>query len=132
MSRLLLDANILSDIIRNASGQAAARFRQRRPDCLTSIFVAGELHYGLARHPSRRLQDRVADVLALIPVHPCEPPTERHYGSIRAGLERAGQLIGPNDLWITAHALALDCTLVTANEREFRRVPGLRVENWLA
>ena len=71
-------------------------------------------------------------VLTELPVLPFEPPADRVYGGIRAYLERVGMPIGPNDLFIAAHALALDLTLVTANKREFRRVPGLKVENWLA
>ena len=55
-----------------------------------------------------------------------------HYGSIRTDLESAGATIGPNDLLIAAHARAADLTVVTGNDREFRRVPGLRVENWSA
>ena len=63
-------------------------------------------------------------------------PQTRHsidavYGVIRAGLERTGQPIGANDLLIAAHALALGLTVVTDNEREFSRINGLRVENWL-
>ena len=54
-----------------------------------------------------------------------------HYGRIRVHLESAGEVIGPNDLLIAVHACAADLTVVTGNEREFRRVPGLRVENWL-
>ena len=54
-----------------------------------------------------------------------------HYGRIRSDLESAGETIGPNDLLIAAHARAAGLTVVTANEREFGRVPGLRVENWL-
>ena len=60
-----------------------------------------------------------------------EEPTDQCYGQLRAALERQGQLIGPNDMLIAAHALALDCVMVTANQAEFARVPGLRVENWL-
>ena len=55
-----------------------------------------------------------------------------YYGEMRASLERAGTPIGANDLWIAAHALAADLTVVTNNEREFRRVPGLKMENWAA
>lgn len=54
------------------------------------------------------------------------------FGAIRAELERRGETIGNNDLWIAAHAQAAGLTLVTNNEREFRRVPGLKVENWAA
>ena len=62
---------------------------------------------------------------------PLEKPVDLHYGEIRAFLSRAGKPIGGNDLFIAAHASALDLTLVSANIREFSRVPGLRVENWL-
>ncbi len=54
-----------------------------------------------------------------------------HYGDIRASLQKSGQLIGNNDLWIAAHARSQDWTLVTNNEKEFLRVNGLRVENWV-
>jgi len=53
-----------------------------------------------------------------------------HYGEIRAALQKKGAMIGPNDLWIAAHARAAALVLVSNNEREFRRVPGLKVENW--
>ena len=67
------------------------------------------------------------DILADLPVD-----IGIHYGSIRTHLESTGATIGPNDLLIAAHARAADLTVVTGNDREFRRVPGLRVENWLA
>jgi len=63
---------------------------------------------------------------------PFEEPADLIYADIRATLEKSGTPIGANDLFIAAHALALNATLVTGNEREFRRVPGLEVENWLA
>lgn len=70
-------------------------------------------------------------ILAALPVLPLELPADAGYAQIRCALEQAGQPMGPNDLLIAAHALALQCTLVTANEREFARVPGLAVVNWL-
>jgi tRNA(fMet)-specific endonuclease VapC len=66
----------------------------------------------------------------LIPVQALDAPAAAHYGKLRAGLEKSGSLIGAYDLLIAAHALALGLTLVTNNVREFRRVPGLRLENW--
>ena len=63
---------------------------------------------------------------------PLETPVDRHYGAVRQQLARQGTPIGPNDLLITAQALALDLTVVTANVQEFSRVPGLGVENWLS
>ena len=60
-----------------------------------------------------------------------EAPVDAIYGVIRAGLEQLGQPIGANDLLVAAHAMALDLTLVTDNEREFLQIDDLRVENWL-
>jgi tRNA(fMet)-specific endonuclease VapC len=62
---------------------------------------------------------------------PFDSPADEYYGSIRARLETAGTPIGGNDLLIAAQALALDLTLVTGNDKEFSRIEGLRVENWL-
>jgi len=64
-------------------------------------------------------------------VLPLEAPAEQAYAEILAYLERTGQIIGPNDLLIAAHALSLGLVAVTDNAREFERVPGLTVENWL-
>ncbi len=69
--------------------------------------------------------------LQTIPVLPLDVPADAGYGRIRATLEAAGQTIGLNDLLIGAHAQALGLTLVTDNVREFSRIPGLSVENWL-
>ena len=65
-------------------------------------------------------------------VLPLEAPADRHYAHIRHHLARQGTPIGPNDLLIAAHALALNLTVVTANTREFDRVPNLKIENWLS
>jgi tRNA(fMet)-specific endonuclease VapC len=72
----------------------------------------------------------LAALLETVQVLPLPLEAARRYGELRAQLQRIGQPIGSNDLWIAAHALADDLTLVTNNEREFQRVPGLRVENW--
>jgi tRNA(fMet)-specific endonuclease VapC len=98
---------------------------------LTSLVVAGELRYGAKRSGSPALVARVDELLAHLPVAPLRAPTDRRYAEIRAVLGADGTPIGPNDLWIAAHALALGATVVTGNEREFRRVQGLRVENWI-
>ena len=71
-------------------------------------------------------------VLAALEILPFDQPADRHYGEIRQALERAGTPIGANDLLIAAHALAQGLTLVTANETEFIRVPGLAFENWMS
>ena len=131
--RFLLDTNIISSLVRDPQGAAAARVgREAAADLMTSIVVIGEIAFGFARQPSRALERQTAKILRGIHILDLDEAVAATYGAIRAELERVGTPIGANDLWIAAHALALDATLLTANEREFRRVPGLRVENWSA
>jgi len=128
----LLDTNIISDIIRNPFGPAARHVEEIDPkEICTSIVVAAELRYGCAKKGSAKLLARVESVLETVPVLPLDIPTDIKYGGIRAELESAGQTIGLNDLLIAAHACALDLTLVTDNTREFQRIRGLNLENWL-
>ncbi|EIF29039.1 putative nucleic acid-binding protein, contains PIN domain [Burkholderia sp. Ch1-1] len=132
MSGYLLDTNIISDMIRNPSGQVAARIEHIDPKAIcTSVVVAAELRYGCAKKGSAKLLARVESLLATIPVLPLDVPADTEYGGIRAELEIAGQPIGANDLLIGAHAYALGLTLVTDNTREFSRIRGLTIENWL-
>ena len=98
---------------------------------MTSVIVAGEVEFGLEWKGSERLRLNMEAILQAIRVVPLENSAYRHYGWLRADLKKKGTPIGPNDLWIAAHALALDAVLVTDNEDEFSRVPGLKVENWL-
>ena len=128
----LLDTNILSDLIRNPFGPVAQRIEAVGAKAVcTSIIVAAELRYGCAKKGSPRLQARVEDILATIPVLPLDVPADADYGRQRAQLDASGQPIGGNDLLIAAHALALGLTLVTHNTREFSRIVGLQVEDWL-
>jgi tRNA(fMet)-specific endonuclease VapC len=130
--RFLLDTNIVSDLVRNPRGKIADRISEVGEDeVCTSIVVAAELRYGATKKNSARLTSQLEAVLGAIEVLTLEAPVDAVYGVIRAGLERIGQPIGANDLLIAAHALALDLTVVTDNEREFSRIDGLRVENWL-
>ncbi len=131
--RYLLDTNILSDLLRNPDGLAARRLAVVGDStACTSIIVACELRYGAAKKGSPQLTARVEAVLASLDILPLEKDCDRCYAEIRSHLERRGTPIGPNDLLIAAHALALDLTLVTDNVEEFERVPGLAVENWLS
>jgi tRNA(fMet)-specific endonuclease VapC len=130
--RYLLDTNILSDNIRNPRGPAARRVRQvGNAQICTSIIVAAELRYGVAKTGSKYLLARVAETLDRLEVLALEPPVDEVYAQLRVHLERIGNLIGPNDLLIAAQAVSLGLVVVTANEREFSRIPGLKVENWL-
>jgi tRNA(fMet)-specific endonuclease VapC len=128
----LLDTNIISDMIRHPTGRIASKVREVGPERVcTSIVVAAELRFGEKKRGSSRLIARVDATLDALNVLPLEAPADRFYGELRADLERRGLPIGANDMLIAAHALTLGCTLVTDNEREFSRVPGLKIENWL-
>lgn len=132
MTRYLLDTNILSDLIRNPQGKAARRIAKAGDDKVcTSIIVAAELRYGCEKSGSAKLRKAIEDLLGEIAVLPFEAPADADYGAIRAQLEAAGTPIGGNDLLIAAHARALGAIIVTANVQEFRRVGGVKVENWL-
>lgn len=131
-ARFLLDTNIVSDLVRHPQGRIAAKIAEiGETQVATSIIVAAELRYGAAKKASPRLSAQLEAVLGALEVMALEAPADAAYGDLRAALERAGRLIGPNDLLIAAQSLALEMTLVTDNEREFGRVDGLMVENWL-
>lgn len=131
-ARFLLDTNTVSDLIRHPQGRAAAKIAEVGEDAVaTSIIVAAELRYGAAKKASARLASQLEAVLNALEVIAFEAPADASYGAARVAVEAAGTPIGANDLLIAAQALALDMIVVTDNEREFRRVDGLKVENWL-
>lgn len=128
----MLDTNILSDLIRNPRGGLVQRLSSADPDAIcTSIVVACELRFGAKRTGSDVLTNRVEQLLGALTILPLDKPADRHYADIRTVLEQAGTPIGSHDLFIAAHARSRNFTLVTHNMREFERVPGLRVEDWL-
>jgi tRNA(fMet)-specific endonuclease VapC len=129
----ILDTNIVSDLIRNPQGRVAKRISKvGEANVCTSIIVAAELRYGCARSGSKRLIRAVEDLLSEIKVLSLDVPVDIEYGRIRAELEAVGTPIGSNDLFIAAHTYATGATIVTANSEEFKRIRGLKVENWLA
>jgi tRNA(fMet)-specific endonuclease VapC len=129
----MLDTNIISDLIHDPVGVVARHIGQVGDEGLVvSIVTACELRFGAMKRGSRRLTERIEAVLRGLPVMPLECPADEAYGSLRATLEAKGTPIGPNDLLIASHALALNVPLVTDNVDEFARVPGLVIENWLA
>jgi tRNA(fMet)-specific endonuclease VapC len=133
VTRYMLDTNIMSDLIRNPRGSAAKRIERLGEDTVcTSVIVAAELRYGSARSGSKRLREAVDELLSEITVLPFDVPADAEYGTIRSELEAAGTSIGPNDLLIAAHAYTSGAIIVTANTSEFKRIRGLKVENWLA
>lgn len=133
MTRLyLLDTNIVSDLVRNPQGRVAARIAAVGENAVaTSIVVAAELRYGAAKKGSKRLSDQLEAVLGVLEILPLDVPADNSYATVRVAVEAAGAPIGANDLLIAAQALAQSATLVTNNTREFARIAGLAIENWL-
>ena len=93
----------------------------------------GELFFGAAKR-GQRVEDleRLRALMRLLPCLTIPEAAAEVYGAIRAELQSKGQVISNNDLWIAAHALASGLTLVTNNEKEFKRVRGLKMQNWAA
>jgi tRNA(fMet)-specific endonuclease VapC len=141
----LLDTNVciaIRDIL--AEKQPNTPERQRRLELIKarwssvsgqrlamSTVTLGELRFGAAKsgNPSRA-NARLDELLRRIQVLPMEADVSRHYADIRLALESSGQAIGSNDTWIAAHGRHAQRTVVTANMREFQRVPSLSVEDW--
>jgi len=130
--RYLLDTNICIYIRQRRPQEVLRRFHRLRPgEAALSVITYGELLYGAAKSAHRAAAlERLRQLVRLLPALALPEGAGETYGSIRTELESKGEMIGNNDLWIAAHALAAELTLVTNNEREFRRVRGLRVQNW--
>ena len=129
---ILLDTNICIYIINKRPPEVLARFREYRlGEIGICSVVAAELAYGVAKSRSARNRSALVMFLAPLEVLPFDEAAVWAYGELRASLEREGQPIGALDTMIAAHALSLEAPLVTNNTREFARVPGLRLENWV-
>ena len=134
MPRYMLDTDTSSYIMRRSSEALLQRLEHVPVDdiCI-SVVTKSELLYGVEVSP-RRQQDEAAVEAFLRYVDVLDFPDEAaiHYAKIRAQLKSTGQMIGGNDLFIAAHALCLGLTLITNNVREFRKVKGLTIENWVS
>jgi len=131
----MLDTDILVYFINRKPGfeRIARRMSGRSPgEVRLSAITLAELKFGIENGEFRSEDSKtLAGLLELLQVDDFPGGAAQDYGEIRASLERSGRKIGPNDLLIAAHARHIGATLVTNNEREFRRVPGLSVQNWL-
>jgi tRNA(fMet)-specific endonuclease VapC len=133
-ARFLLDTNICIYISNHNPPEVRARFQQHpASDLAMSVVTLGELHFGAEKSRSRlRAMTIIEQLQSQMAVLPLSAESARIYGELRARLQREGRTIGNNDLWIAAHALAEGCVLVTNNTREFERVEGLMLENWVS
>jgi tRNA(fMet)-specific endonuclease VapC len=132
-ARFLLDTNICIYIQRQRPGNVLTRFQKLEPgNAAISVITWGELLYGAEKSKQRKKAlELLAEFKTFVPVLPIPETAGNAYGIIRATLESQGRPIGNNDLWIAAHAKAAGLTVVTNNEREFRRIAGLKVQNWI-
>ncbi len=130
---ILLDTNICIYLINMKPPAVLARFRQYRMGeiGLCSV-VAAELAFGVAKSQSARNRQALEMFLAPLTILPFDAAAVWIYGDLRADLERRGTPIGSFDTLIAAHALSQQALLVTNNTREFAKVPGLQLDNWVA
>ena len=129
---ILLDTNICIHVINARPPAVLERFRQHRMGEIgVCSVVAAELAYGVAKSGSTRNRQALEMFLAPLVVLPFDEAALWVYGDLRAELERKGTPIGSLDTMIAAHAMSQHSTLVTNNTREFARVPGLALENWV-
>jgi tRNA(fMet)-specific endonuclease VapC len=130
--RYLLDTNICIYLIKKHPAKVLQRLREQNASQVgVSTITVAELEFGVAKS-ARPEQNQEALQLFLAPLEIVlfDSSAAVHYGRIRTVLEKNGSPIGSMDLLIAAHALSLGVLLVTNNEREFSRVPGLKLENW--
>jgi tRNA(fMet)-specific endonuclease VapC len=131
--KYLLDTDTFSEMVKGINPKIVKRLESLHTgEAALSVVTRGEIMFGLqikALKPlARQRMDRLLESIATLPLI---AEVAHHYGELRAQLRRLGTPIGPNDLWIAAHARALDLTLITNNSREFARVPKIRLENWV-
>jgi tRNA(fMet)-specific endonuclease VapC len=132
-ARYLLDSNTCIYALSGRHPEVARMIDRKLPgQVLVSVIAAGELMAGAAKSQNAlAARRRIEALISVVPIAQLPAQAAEHYGEIRSALERAGTPIGGNDLWIAAHARAEGLVLVTNNEREFKRVKGLKIESWV-
>lgn len=133
MLKYMLDTNIIIYVIKNRPEIARKKFKQHQDQMCISSITWGELVYGAERSskPEQNLAD-IEGMASRMDILPFDSAAANHFGQVRAELYKAGKPIGPYDMMISGHARSLGLTLVTNNIKEFERVPGLRLENWVS
>lgn len=133
MARFMLDTSICVELLRGRAASVFRRFQSLALDevAISSVTLA-ELQYGASRSARPAHNSAVLiQFCAPLAILSFDQSAASTYGTVRTALERGGEPIGPLDTLIASHALSLGLTVVTTNDREFRRVAGLSVENWL-
>ncbi len=130
--RYLLDTCVVSDFIKGEPGTTAKLKTTTPADIAISSITVMELRYGLAINPQRtqKIEPTISSFLSAVITLPFTTPEAEQAAQIRAALKSLGQPIGAYDALIAATALQHNLIMITANQREFERVPGLQIENW--
>ena len=129
----LIDTNICIYIMNNNPPEVIQKFKSMDLGQVgISSITVSELHYGVSksRHLKQNMK-RLEEFLIPFEIFPYDENASRYYGKIRYQLEKQGNVIGPLDLLIAAHALSKDLILITNNEKEFTRIKSLKIENWV-
>jgi tRNA(fMet)-specific endonuclease VapC len=128
----MLDTDTCAFIARQKYPKVTSRFRSYRAgDLAMSVVTYGELRMGAEKSDRYPASLRALEIfIQAVPVLSMDVEVAKFYANVRLDLQKRGQIIGANDLWIAAHCLQLGLTLVTNNEREFSRIPNLTIENW--
>jgi tRNA(fMet)-specific endonuclease VapC len=131
--KFMLDTNICICIIKQKPKHVITRFKKTRISQIgVSAITFSELSYGVSKSSNpEKNQIALAQFIAPLEILPYGDDVAQYYGDLRTHLEKQGTPIGPLDTLIAAHALSNACTLVTNNENEFKRIPNLKVENWV-
>ncbi len=131
--RYMLDTDISSYIMKRSHAAVLSRLRRVEvSDVCISVITKSELMFGVAVSPRQQTNQAALDeYLRYVQVLDYPGEAAFHYARIRSYLQQSGTMIGANDLFIAAHARCLELTLVTHNTREFRRIPGLKIEDWI-
>lgn len=133
MLGFMLDTNICIYLLKGRPPDLLEKFNQHAEELCISAITLGELHYGAENSAHRAANlEGLARLVGRLDVLPFDAGAAAHYGRLRAELRKMGRPAGPLDMLIGAHARSEGLIVVTNNEREFVRMPGLRVENWAA
>jgi tRNA(fMet)-specific endonuclease VapC len=130
--RYLLDTNIISQMMRNPDGKVVQKIAAvGEKHVFTSLLAIAEIRFGIAKTQSKKLAKALDWLLPFLTVEPWATPADHHYAALRVDIEAKGLPIGQLDMLLAAQALAAGATMVTDNEKHFRHIPGLKIENWL-
>ena len=132
--RFMLDTNTCIYIIKRKPPGTIERLKRTKISkiCISSITLS-ELLYGVSKSAKpEQNQVALAQFIAPLEILPYGDEAAQYYGCLRAHLEKQGTPIGSLDMLIAAHALSIGCTLITNNEKEFSRIPNLKIDNWVS